>query len=54
MGLFSSKDDGKLSDADRRLIALREKGWKGAIDKNGRAVATRTDNKGNPRPLFGK
>jgi hypothetical protein len=32
---------------------LGKSGWKGPIDRKGDAVMTETDNKGNPKPLFG-
>ena len=47
--------DGKPETAkDKRFFDLRESGYKGPIDGDGRAVMTRTDGKGNPLPLFGK
>jgi hypothetical protein len=47
--------DGKPETAkDKRFFDLRESGYKGPIDQDGRAVMTRTDGKGNPLPLFGK
>jgi hypothetical protein len=39
-------------DADKKFLALRKSGFKGPIDWNGNAVMSRTDNKGNPEPLF--
>jgi hypothetical protein len=47
---MASKD----SEADEKFLALRKSGFKGPIDRNGNAVMSRTDNKGNPKPLFGK
>jgi len=46
MGWFSR------DDAADRLTELRESGWTGGIDRDGHAVASRTDNRGNPLPLF--
>jgi hypothetical protein len=39
-------------NAEQRFLALRKSGFKGPIDRNGYAVMSRTDNKGNPLPLF--
>jgi hypothetical protein len=38
--------------ASEKLLALRESGFKGPIDKDGNAVMSRTDSKGNTLPLF--
>jgi hypothetical protein len=45
--------DGKPeTERDTRFFDLRESGWTGGIDQDGQAVMTRTDNGGNPLPLF--
>lgn len=49
MGWFSSAE-GKAAMA--RTEDLRAKGWRGGINRDGDAVMSRTDNKGNPLPLF--
>jgi hypothetical protein len=47
--------DGKPETAtDRRFFDLRESGFKGPIDQDGRAVMTETDRRGSPLPLFGR
>lgn len=35
-----------------RLRALRESGWRGPVDQDGRAVMTRTNKWGRPLELF--
>jgi hypothetical protein len=37
---------------DNRFVDLRESGYDGAIDQDGRAVMTRTDSRGRSLPLF--
>jgi hypothetical protein len=37
---------------DKRFFDLRESGYDGPIDKDGRAVMSRTDSKGRSLPLF--
>jgi hypothetical protein len=55
MAKNTRRADGKPETAkDKRFFDLRESGYKGPIDQDGRAVMGRTDGKGNPRPLFGK
>jgi hypothetical protein len=44
---------GKKDEATEKFFSLRKSGWKGPIDRKGDAVMTETDNKGNPKPLFG-
>lgn len=36
-----------------RFMRLRESGWSGPIDQEGRAVMSRTDDRGRPLRLFG-
>jgi hypothetical protein len=49
----SRRVDGKPETArDRRFFDLRESGFAGPIDQDGRAVMSRTDGRGNPLPLF--
>lgn len=40
--------------ADKRFFDLRARGWTGPIDRSGRAVMGRTDNRGRPAPLLGR
>jgi hypothetical protein len=37
---------------DRRFFDLRESGYDGPIDQDGRAVTSRTDSRGRSLPLF--
>jgi hypothetical protein len=37
---------------DKRFFGLRESGYDGPIDQDGRAVMSRTDNRGRSLPLF--
>ena len=46
MGLFDK--DPKY----QALKKLRDSGYDGPVDRNGNAVASRTDSKGKPLPLF--
>ena len=39
-------------DKSEKFFALRKSGFKGPIDRNGNAVMSRTDGKGNPLSLF--
>ena len=40
--------NGSRTPAVQRFFRLRESGWTGPIDQDGRAVMTRTDSKGRP------
>jgi hypothetical protein len=49
----SRRVDGKPETAaDRRFFNLRESGYTGPIDRNGRAVMSRTDGRGRPLDLI--
>jgi len=49
----SRRIDGKPETAaDRRFFSLRESGFTGPVDQDGRALMSRTDARGNPLPMF--
>jgi len=55
MAAKSSRADGRPETArDKRFFDLRESGYKGPVDQDGRAVMSRTDGRGKPLPLFGR
>ena len=38
MGVFRSKENGNLTEADKKFFELRESGYTGPIDQKGNAV----------------
>lgn len=55
MAKASRRVDGRPETAaDKRFFDLRQSGWKGAIDRDGRAVMGRTDKHGKPLGLFSR
>jgi hypothetical protein len=53
MARKSRRADGRPETArDERFFDLRESGYKGPVDQDGRVVMSRTDSKGSPLGLF--
>jgi hypothetical protein len=51
--MFSRRADKQPeTERDKRFFDLRESGFKGPIDRDGNAVMSRTDNRGEPLELF--
>ena len=54
MAKHRSEENGNLTKADKKFLALRKSGFKGPIDHNGDPVMTEVDKHGNPVPLIRK